>query len=324
MTTSVRRGLVLGAGGALGAAWMVGALSALEEVEGFRLEPDDVVVGTSAGSVLASLLACGVDVPAMAERLTSHQPQLEGTEAVNAFDVHAAMAAIPRPTLLPGNVGLAVRSVGRPSRYTLMTMAAGLAPRGHGDLHPVADLIADAQDGRGWPVAPTTWIVAMDFDSGRRVVFGRDDAPAVPLPEAVMASCAAPGFFPPVPVAGRRYVDGGAVSMTNADVLLRSGLDEILVLAPMASAAGRRWDGSVVRSADRRLRGLVTRRLEVESRRLAAVGTRVRLLAPTHEDLTTMGVNVMNPRRRHQVFQMAQSTTRRRLLSEDEQSVGTR
>lgn len=319
-TTPVRRGLVLGAGAALGAAWTVGALCALAEVEGYDPCNADVVVGTSAGSVVASLIACGVTAEELARRLDAGAgPRVEGTGPVNPFDVNVdmdaamvAMSAMPRPLPLPGNLWLAARTVSRPGRYTLMTAAAGLAPRGRGSLAPVAEMISDAEAGRGWPTAPRTWIVAMDFDTGRRVVFGRGAAPAVPLRDAVIASCAAPGFFPPVRIGARRYVDGGAVSVTNADVLLREELDEVLVLAPMATLEwDRQW--SVIGRLERRLRKHWTNRMQLEVSRLTAGGAKVRVLAPTIEDLDAMGMNVMNPARRQQVLHTALRTTRHQL-----------
>ncbi|HEV7205047.1 MAG TPA: patatin-like phospholipase family protein [Jatrophihabitans sp.] len=305
-----RRGLVLGAGGALGGAWMVGALQALADEEGFEPRSVDVVLGTSAGSVVAGLLGCGVPVADLAHRLdTSDEPHVEGTGPVNPFDVHEALATVPRPVLLPGNLRLAARTIWRPHRHTLLTMAAGLAPRGRGDLGVLAELIAEANaDGPGWPRRPQTWIAAMDFDSGRRVIFGRDGTAEVPLPDAVIASCAAPGFFPPVRIGGHRYVDGGAVSMTNADVLVGTPVDDVLVLAPMATyEPTRRW--SAVGQAELGLRRRVTHRLDIEVARLVAAGVRVRVLTPTATDLEVMGLNVMNPARRREVFTTALSTT---------------
>jgi NTE family protein len=309
----VRRGLVMGAGGALGAAWTVGALGALSEVEGYNPQQCDVVVGTSAGSVVAALLGCGVPVEDLVERLVGHEPQhVVGTGPVNPFDVHAALAAVPWPVLLPGNLRLAMRTVGRPRRHTMMTLAAGLAPRGRGDLGPLAEMIDEAEGGHGWPVAPVTWVVAMDYDSGKRVVFGRADAPTVPLADAVTASCAAPGFFPPVRIGRSRYVDGGAVSVTNADVLLRDDLDEILVLAPMATGE-RTVRRSAAGRAEGRLRRHFTAQLDIEVGRLRATGTAVRVLVPTAEDRAAMGLNVMDPRRRREVLEVALRTTREQL-----------
>ncbi len=310
----VRRGLVLGAGAALGAAWSIGALCALSSVEGYDPLTVDVVVGTSAGSVLAALLACGVDAEESARRLDEGaQPHVEGTAPVNAFDVHASLARIPRPVPLSGNLRLAANTLIRPGRYTLMTAAAGLAPRGRGTLAPLAELIAAAQAGRDWPTLPRTWVVAMDFDSGHRVVFGRSGAPRVQLPDAVVASCSAPGFFPPSVIGGRRYVDGGAVSVTNADVLSREGLDEILILAPMATFA-RDSGWSVMGRLEGRLRNHGARRLAFEVAQLEASGATVRVLAPSVDDLRAMGPNMMNPARRQEVLHTARRTTAQELI----------
>src|SRR3954470_2744954 len=54
-------GLVLGAGGVLGGAWLTGGLAALADETGWDPASADYIVGTSAGSVIASLVAC--DVP---------------------------------------------------------------------------------------------------------------------------------------------------------------------------------------------------------------------------------------------------------------------
>ncbi|HET6877521.1 MAG TPA: patatin-like phospholipase family protein [Jatrophihabitans sp.] len=314
------RGLVLGAGGALGAAWMIGALSALRDVEAYEPRSVDMLVGTSAGSVLASLLASQVSVEEMLDRLDgSTAPHVEGTGAVNPFDVHAALAAIPRPQLLPGNLLLAARAVTRPRSHTFMTLVAGLAPRGRGDLAPLADFIREAQGPGGWPLHPTTWIVAMDFDTGRRIVFGRSGAPVATLPDAVIASSSAPGFFPPVRIGAARYVDGGGISMTNADVLRRANLDEVLILAPMLAPPDDPRRSSLA-LADRRLRNAFTRRLRFETAQLEACGTAVRVLGPTADDLEIMGVNLMDPTRRCEVAERAMQTTRARL----EQPTGPR
>lgn len=311
-----RCGLVIGAGAALGGAWALGALCALQEVGGFDAAQADVVVGTSAGSVLVALIACGVSPDRMADRLTGDRGDVQGTEPVNPLDavdhVGLALVAGRRPLLLPGNLALAVRSLGRPDRHTLMTAAAALAPRGRGSLEPVRRLVAEHLPASGWPESSRTWLTAMDFDSGRRVVFGRSDGPQVALPDAVMASCAAPGYFPPVPLAGRRYVDGGAVSVTNADVLVREGLDEILVLAPMALEGADPRAGAAAH-LEGRLRHYARARLDWEVRRLRAAGAQVRVLAPTGEDLTVIGSNVMDPRRRRAVFEIALRTTAARL-----------
>ena len=305
-----RRALVLGAGGALGGAWMVGALSVVEQVEGIDCREFDIIVGTSAGSVVAALLAGGASVEELADELEqAGSPELQGTGPVKAFDVHAALARMPRPVPLPANLALAIRSAFGTKPRRLMTVASGLAPRGRGDLTPVMELVASRHVGTAWPLRPNLYVVAMDYGSGRRMVFGPADAGQVALSAAVAASCAAPGFFPPVSIGGRRYVDGGATSMTNIDILAdEAKLDEVLVLAPMAGLARRHYRTPAER-ADRLLRANVTRRLRKEIAVVAANGVQVRLLAPTQDDLVAMHYNVMNPARRRGVLLTAQRTT---------------
>ena len=57
-----RIGVVLGAGGVLGAAWTAGALVALQRRLPVPLGAVDLIVGTSAGSIMAAALRCGVGV----------------------------------------------------------------------------------------------------------------------------------------------------------------------------------------------------------------------------------------------------------------------
>jgi NTE family protein len=301
---------------------MIGTLAALKEVEGLDPSTCDVLVGTSAGSVVCALLATGSSIDDLAAQLDRPgEPDLEGTAPVNAFDVHAALARVPRPILLPANPRLVAWAALRGHRQPLTTVAAALSPRGRGDLEPLAELIVRAQRGRPWPVWPALRIVAMDFDTGRRIVFGQSMSRVAPLPRAVIASCAAPGFFPPVEIHGRRYVDGGAVSMTNLDVLAGAGLEEVLVLAPMAGPA-RRPNWSPVEEADRRLREHVIRRLRAEAGLVSAEGTSVRLITPTTRDLVSMGRSLMNPIRRREVLHTALETAREHVITPGEPSGG--
>jgi NTE family protein len=308
-----RRGLVIGAGAAVGGAWALGVLCALSEAEGYDPTGCDVVVGTSAGSVLAALIGYGVEPGLMIEALTGARaaPRTPpaGGYAVAADAVDRALTDIPLPVPFPGNVRLAARVLTQQGGPAVRTAAAALAPRGRGDLAPVGELVGAFAGGRAWPAAPRTWVVAVDFDSGNRVTFGAPGAPRTSAAEAVMASCSVPGLFPPRRIGDHRYVDGGAVSVTNVDLLVHEELDEVLVLAPMAfpddapprSAAGR---------LDRRVRQGLTRRLEEEVGRLTARGVEVRVLRPTAEDLLVMGANSFDASRRASVFDTALRTLR--------------
>lgn len=334
--TGPRRGLVLGGGGMLGAAWTVGALCALEEATGRPPGEADVVLGTSSGAILGALLAAG----AAPGQLRDHQqgrPVTTGPLAGIEFDYATAAggALPPRPAVGIGSPGLLRDAVRHPRDYPFLTMVSAVVPPGRGSLAPVGDLVRalagpDGHGGDGWPADSPLRVVAVDYRSGRRVAFGDEGAPPAAMADAVMASCAIPGWFAPVEVAGGPYVDGGCWSATNADLMAGRGLDEIWVLAPMAlrlypagrraepgrgaAAALREWRDrdrprGMVAQLVSRYRRTVTRQMMREARALRAAGTRVQLLAPTPADLAVMGPNMMDPSRRPEVLESARRTT---------------
>lgn len=321
-------GLVLGGGGVLGAAWMVGALAALERVH--RLDPRDadVIVGTSAGSVMAALLGAGVSVT----ELRSHQlgdPVVSGPLAAMEWDYDTATGGanppLPRPGL--GSANLLTTNARRLRRLPPTAVLAALLPEGRGSLETVGRLVStvnpasvnpdgvipdgvhpDGVHPGGWSRHPGLRIVAMDFDAGRRVAFGDSQAPQATLPDAVMASCAIPGWYSPVVIDGVRYVDGGACSGTNVDLLAGLGLDEVYVLAPMVSFWLDMPDHWRARM-ERRWRQRVARRCIREVAKVHAGGTEVTVLGPGPRDLEAIGSNLMDVQRRRHVLETSLQTS---------------
>ncbi len=312
----VRRGLVLGGGGVLGAAWAVGALQSIQDVRGIDPRDFDVIVGTSAGSVLGALLAAGTSVAA----LRDHQfgvPITEGPLAGYAWDYETATGG-PRPSMPklrgPGSVKLMASSLRHGLRMPPTAVLSAFMPLGSGSLERVGHLIDAITPMDEWSPHPNLWIVALDYESGRRVVFGREGAPHVGLAEAVMASCAIPGWFEPVTIGERTYVDGGAWSATSADVAGAAALDEVYVVAPMVSFEADE-PGNLLSRLERRWRGSVTRRCLSEVAELEAQGTQVTVLGPGPDDLEAMGGNIMDGRRRLRVLETSLITSRAALES---------
>lgn len=305
-----RRGLVLGAGGVLGAAWTIGALDAVQEAYGWDPRGAEVLVGTSAGSVLAASLGCGLGV----DTLLRHQQGIvvEGDPRIEYDYETASGGALPRlPLPFVGSPRGVLSALLNVRRTTPMMALAAMLPQGRGSIAPVGQLV-DALVPRGaWAAHPATWIVAMDYDSGRRTVFGRGGAPAAPLRDAVMASCSIPGWYAPVTIGGRRYVDGGVCSPTSLDLLARlpTPLDEVVVLSPMTSLEVDA-PATVGARLERRLRRLSTQRVLAEVAKVRAAGTRVTLLGPGVADLTAIGSNMMDPRRRARVLRTSLRTSR--------------
>lgn len=318
-----RVGLVLGGGGILGGMWLMGALYALEEASGFLPSQASHVVGTSAGSVIGTLGAEGIrpellvhhqrggDVSQMAERF--HEP-IRGAEE-ESRSLISWTGTVPRPVL--GSPCLALRTALQPWRYPPMTALTAWIGRGFLSTAEIGRLVR-ALVPSGWSSHPNLWLVALDYASGRRVVFGREGSPRAHLDEAVQASCAVPGLYRPMRIDGRLYVDGGVWSPSNLDLLSHDDidLDVVIALNPMSSLQPG-IPTTVMERAERRVRSMFGRRLGREARRLRDRGVEVLMIQPEAEDLEAMGINLMDPSRRLQVLETAIETTARRLRQPD-------
>lgn len=304
-----RRGLVLGAGGVLGASWTIGALSALEEAEGFSVGTCDYIIGTSAGSVLAALIGAGVGVSDLVDdqlgRVVSTGP-LAGYTYDHDRATGGSLPSLPRPRM--GSSRLLMRAVRHPRSISPLAAASSLLPTGRGSLWTVRHLVDAISPVGQWSPHPGVWIVAMDYDNGRRVAFGRPGAPQAELAEAVLASCSIPAWYAPVTIDGRRYIDGGTCSPTSLDLLAGLGLDEVYVLAPMCSFE---YDepASVGARVERSFRRTVTRRMVREAGKVRASGAQVTLLGPGRADLEAIGANLMDPSHRTAVVETSLSTS---------------
>jgi len=314
---SGRTALVLGVGGVLGAAWMTGALVCLAGQLPCPAAEADLIVGTSAGSVLAAALRCHASLE---EMLAWQRGQATGI-----FTESAALAARdgplpPLPHWWPGSLPLAAAGLLTPHRVPPWVAASAWLPAGRGQHAALRSLIGAlqqrhqqrarpaAQTGSADWVAGRTWIAAVDYDTGQHVLFGQDGAPRAALPEAVVASCSIPGWYEPTVIGGRRYVDGGVRSATSLGVLHGTDVGDIYVLAPMASTETDHPLQPHLRM-ERRLRQVLTHAVVRQARALAAEGRRVTLLTPGPRDLAAMGINLMDPRRREAVLELSLRTS---------------
>jgi NTE family protein len=192
-----------------------------------------------------------------------------------------------------------------------MSVVSGWLPQGLVSTEPLKDTIRRVCPDP-WAPHPNYWAVAVDYQDGHRVAFGRDGAPKATLPDAVAASCAIPGFYRTVQIDGRRYVDGGVRSASNLDILRDESLDLVIALNPMSSLESVTPRGLPDRLAVS-ARAMIGRRLGSEARRLRGAGTEVVLIQPTAADLTVMGPNPMNGRRRRAVMAAAKRSMAQQL-----------
>lgn len=284
----VRVGLVLGAGGIAGGAWHAGVLDALHEATGWDPRQADVVVGTSAGSVTGAGLRAGLpagDLYALA-RGTELSPG--GAALLARVRTDGAFTRLPTAGRFRRPVNpLLLRSLASLNPRPGIALA-GLLPSGALDPTSIAERVDQLHGSPAWPEA-ALWIVSVRLSDGDRTVFGRDPIDA-PLGAAVASSCAIPGWFAPVEIGGRRYVDGGAHSTTNADLLADVGLDLVVVSAPMAA----QWRGlrpnpvAVSRTAARV-------RLDREVASLRRRGVEVLVLQPGPDLTPLMDLRAMDP-----------------------------
>lgn len=257
-----RYALVLGGGGVTGIAWETGLIHGLRE-QGVDLTTADLLVGTSAGSVVGAQLATGLTPRALyARQTTPPDPAIERAPVIDLSALMRAFADQPPATgpLSPevcARIGqLALAAPTEPEESRLTAISARLPIQEWSERQLLITTI-DAADGR---------FVVWDKDSG------------VPLLLAVASSCAVPMIYPPITIDGRRYIDGGIRSGTNAD--LAAGYPLVIVIAPMA--------GTPATQAA----------LDAEAAALRAEGSRVEMIWPDDAALAAIGLNPLDPARR--------------------------
>jgi len=298
-----RVGLVLGGGGVVGQAYHSAVLAVLQHDLGFDARTADMIVGTSAGSITGTLLRLGVSPEDLAA-WTVKAP-LSGDD-----DVLRQLTETPPPPLAPfsplhllrrplrlPSPHLIQRAVTRPLQFRPLAAGMTLLASGRHDIVEQLAALRELEQPE-WP-QPALWICAVRRRDGRRVVFGRPLAPPAPIHLAVAASCAVPGYFAPVKIGGRSYIDGGVHSPTNAAILRGAGLDLVIVISPMSGATG--WRPDFYAAARRHS----TRLLKRELRALEAQGIRTVVFAPGAAEQEVMGTDMMSRDRLNEVIQQS-------------------
>ncbi|KQS60153.1 patatin [Geodermatophilus sp. Leaf369] len=253
-----RTALVLGGGGITGIAWEIGVVTGLADA-GVDLRTADLVVGTSAGSVVGTQLRSALDVhelfdQQLAPPVETGPPAAMGRGLVLCFGL-AVLRHRKHEQAFRAQVG----------RLALQAEAAGKTPT----EQQRRDVITARLPSKSWPDRPLT-LTAVDAETGAFETFTRDSG--VDLVSAVAASCAIPGVYPPVTIGVRRFVDGGMRSVANVD--LATGYDRIVVLAPITRGIGP------MTSVDAQVTGLVSR---------------VAVVSPDAGSRAAIGKNVLDP-----------------------------
>lgn len=294
--------LVLGGGGILGEAWMTAVLAGLDEAESFDSRSCGCYIGTSAGSVVAAYLAAGLEPRSRLGSRPAQSPSPLTVAEANPSPLRRAFSA--GAGLVSSRAGgplVSVMSSTAGGGELLRRVALGRIPAGRRSLDELGDAVK--RTGVDWD--GRLRVVALELETGRRVVFGAPGAPQLSVATAVKASCAIPGVFRPIRASNRTYIDGGAWSPTNIDVAEVAPGDRVLCLNPTGSL--RPAIGVPAGAIGAISRGIAATEALILKRRGASVTT----VNPDASSAAAMGLNLMNARRREAVIQAGLAQGRR-------------
>jgi NTE family protein len=257
------RALVLGGGGVAGIAWTTGLLFGLNE-QGVDLRIAELTVGTSAGSAVAAQLGSGLSLKSLFDRQVDPAQQTrELAPSVHLFGLFER--ALLTANSLPDRADH-IRHIGR---WALEAPTVTEAER--------RSVVAERLPSHAWPDSMLL-IVAVDTETGETKIFDRLSGTS--LVDAVSASCAVPGIWPPVTIDGHRYMDGGARSSDNADLAL--GYARTVIVSPMGTARPE----------------ITGESLEQQIETLKSGGGKTYLVEPDEASKSAIGLNPLAPQTR--------------------------
>ncbi len=232
--------LVLAGGGLTGAVYEMGALRAIDDL---LVELDttqfDIYVGTSAGALVCSFLANGVSPAEMIRGVEGQHPYFRGPRPAELFNLNVE-EFLTRGVRAPMVAWRAMRYYLQHARDTspmdvLLSMDE-LLPSGIYDNSSLARYMRDTLVSAGGTdrfdeLERELFIIATDIDTGKRVVFSREN-PVAPISRAVAASSAVPVLYKPVRIGNRDYMDGGVRGTASLDVAIEHGATLVVVVNP--------------------------------------------------------------------------------------------
>jgi NTE family protein len=302
-------------------AYHAGAMKALDEF-GVDLAGADVLVGTSAGAIMASYLASGWSPDDFFDYAHGRHPKSPRDEDGLRSEVDRIFTPLwangrERVQRSIGSVFALAASRG----YWRKAGRHGAPAAGLRHAFPSGLYSTDETRARFYDDLPVEWpregllISVADLYTGKRVAFGSPEAPEAPLPDAVLASTAIPGIFSPVRIGDRQYVDGGAYSATSLDLATEEGCKTIICVSPL----GYRNEGGVILRVDPSLwgpmisRSLFARSLAREVKAARAEGVEVLVIRPGLDELKALGTNAMRQFDRKAVVEASRTAVLRHL-----------
>jgi NTE family protein len=309
-------GIALAGGGPLGGTYEIGALLALEEaLKGMTLTKCDVYVGVSSGAFVAAGLANGIsprEMHAMFILDRSHRDPFEPELLLRPAFGEFARRLMRMPELMQAAAFAYFGTTpGRGFFESFMRLTRGL-PNGLFDNNAIASYLSRlfSQPGRTddfRKLGRQLFIVATELDSGRSAPFGSPGLDHVPISEAVKASAALPGLYPPARIEGRDYLDGVMKKTLHASVALKAGAKLLICINPLvpydadlAARAGAKpvhlADRGLVTVLSQTFRALIHSRMQVGIERYAKEfpDADVVLFEPAQDDAVMFFANMFS------------------------------
>jgi predicted acylesterase/phospholipase RssA len=342
-----RIALALAGGGPLGAIYEVGAMCALEEsLLGLDFTRLHHYVGVSAGAFIAAALANGMTPRQLCASFIESDPG-----NAEAFDSSLLMEPAygefaRRGRMLPGLLASALWQLAfkRKSLTNALESLAPVLPTGVFSNHQVNDQLARLFSATGRSndfrkLKSKLTLVATNLDSSEPTPFGRAGWDHVPISQAVQASSALPGLFPPVEIDGQHYVDGALKKTLHASVALDDGVDLLICLNPLvpfdatsplnSDAMGhplpsaqrkipRIVDGGLTSVLSQTFRSMIHSRMELGMKHYASQypETDIVLIEPDHRDPELYLANTFSYSQRRHLAEHAYQQTRALLRSD--------
>ena len=341
-------GLALAGGGPLGAMYEIGVLMALDEsLEGVDLNDMDVYVGVSAGSFITAALANKL-TPADIFRLfienkATDKPDGATTSALKpevflrpAFREYFRRATMVPPLFARALLDFATRKLRHPLKSAALQSFAPLTralPTGIFENNAIRRFLENAfsQPGRTddfRQLKSCLYTIATDLDSGQTIRFGGPGFDHIPISQAVQASSALPGLFPPVEIGGHHYVDGALNKTLNTSVALEAGARLVLgvnPLVPFDASKARRMggrkleklaDGGLLTVLSQTFRAILHSRMHVGLQKNITKykDCDVVLFEPAKDDAEIFFTNLFSYSSRKRVCEHAYQRTRQDLL----------
>ncbi|QDL53417.1 patatin-like phospholipase family protein [Rhodoferax aquaticus] len=338
--------LALSGGGPLGAIYEIGAMCALEEsLQGVDLTALDHYVGVSAGGFIVAAMANGMGPRELCASFIENDATPSETFDPSWLMQPAYGEFVRRGIMLPGLLLSALWHISfgrKPLLRTLERLSAAL-PTGVFSNHQVDTQLARlfSQPGRTndfRKLKTKLTLVATNLDSAQAAPFGRPGWDHVPISQAVQASSALPGLFPPVEIDDQYYVDGALKKTMHASVALDDGVDLMICLNPLVPfdaslphtarvmqsglpAEKRRIprvvDGGLPSVLSQTFRSMIHSRMELGMKHYAHAypNTDIVLIEPDHRDPELYLANTFSYAQRRQLAEHAYQQTRSLLRS---------